>query len=68
MVNKRPQYESMRNKHLYLAYTNISNYPTPWTMWGGTLYPPGSFKGNVKIGPAGVKCPEQNKESYIALF
>ncbi len=62
MVHNRPHYENLRNKHLYLAYTNKSDYPTPWTMWGGTLYPTGSFMGNIKIGPPSAKCPEQNKE------
>ncbi len=62
MINDRPYYRSLRNNHLYLAYSNVSNYPTPWTMWGGNLYPPGSHKGNIKIGSANTKCPEDNKE------
>ncbi len=36
-------------------------------MWGGTLHPPGSFVGNIKIGPPSAKCPEGNKERYFYL-
>ena len=68
MVHNRPHFRSLRNKHLYLAYANVSDYPTPWTMWRGTLYPPGSFVGNIKIGPPSAKCPEQNKERYFASY
>ncbi len=28
------------------------------------MYPPGSFVGNIKIGPPSAKCPEHNKARY----
>ena len=68
MINERPHYRNLRSKHLYLAFSNVSNYPTPWTMWGGTLYPPGSWRGNIKIGPGKLKCPEDNKASSLVTF
>ncbi len=45
---------------MYLAYSNISGgqYPTPWTMWAGPVKKPGDHVGNIKIGPAHLKCPE----------
>ncbi len=47
----------------------MRNYPTPWTMWGGNKFRPGDHIGNVKIGPAGMRCPEDAKvnESYFVF-
>ncbi len=30
-------------------------------MWGGKNFKPGKHIGNVKIGPAGTRCPEDAK-------
>ncbi len=32
-------------------------------MWGGKKFRPGDHIGNVKIGPAGTRCPEDAKVS-----
>ena len=62
-------YRKLGNKNLLLTHTSVRNYPTPWTMWGGNKFRPGDHIGNVKIGPAGMRCPEDAKvnESYIVF-
>ena len=59
-VNGKPMYKKIGNERVFLSYTNFSFkwYPTPWTMWGGTT--PGKHIGNIKIGPKGLNCPEDN--------
>ena len=57
----------MGNKNLQLSYANISNYPTPWTMWGGPTFKPGSHIGNVKIGPANTTCPEHFSVRLLSI-
>ena len=59
-VNGKPMYKKIGNDRVFLSYTNFSFkwYPTPWTMWGGTT--PGNHIGNIKIGPKGLNCPEDN--------
>ncbi len=43
-----------------MAYTNVTNYKTPWTMWGGSVKKHQEQIGNVKLGPTGIKCPEDH--------
>ncbi len=44
-----------------MAYTNVSNYETPWTIWGGAINPERINIGNVKLGPKGIQCPEHHQ-------
>ena len=58
-VNGKPLYKKIGNERVHLSFANVSSaYPTPWTMWGGES--PGRPIGNIKIGPAGLQCPEDN--------
>ncbi len=50
-----------------MAYTNVTNYKTPWTMWGGTVKKYQEQVGNVKLGPSGIKCPEDHTVRKPAL-
>ena len=52
---------------LYIAMANITNYTTPWIMWGGNVEGPGSHIGNIKIGFEQSKCPDNYKvgKSYL---
>ncbi len=61
VANGKPKYRKLGNENLLLTHTNVQNYPTPWTMWGGPSFFPGSHIGNIKIGPATASCPEQSK-------
>ncbi len=61
MVNGKPRYKKLGNEKLFLTYTNVPKYPTPWTMWGGPNFIPGSHIGNIKIGPSTANCPEHSK-------
>ncbi len=49
------------NDHLFLSYTNATEYPMPWTMWGGPFSTPGTYIGNIKFGPKEISCPEESK-------
>ncbi len=61
MLNGRPLYRKNGMEHLYLAYTNISGYPVPWTMWGSKwLLLNQPWVGNIKMGPDSLWCPENN--------
>ena len=51
-------YARLGNNNLVLTYTNVSDHPTPWTMWSEKTHPLGSHVGNIKISPRGVDCPE----------
>ncbi len=54
-----PIYEKKEGiKSMYIAQVNISDYATPWIMWGGPQQKPGSHIGNIKIGYKQAKCPE----------
>ena len=68
VANEKPKYRKLGNENLLLTYTNVQNYPTPWTMWGGPSFIPGSHIGNIKIGPATASCPEQSKVIAYLLF
>ena len=58
-MNGKPLYKKIGNDQVYLSYANVSKqYPAPWTMWGGNS--PGFHVGNIKMGPRGLKCPEDN--------
>ncbi len=60
-MNGKPLYKKVGNNLLYMAYTNVSNYETPWTIWGGAINPERINIGNVKLGPKGIQCPEHHQ-------
>ncbi len=62
-LNGKPLYKKVGNELLFLAYTNVSNYATPWTMWGGSIDLDRVRLGNIKIGPKGIQCPEHQHVS-----
>ncbi len=68
VVNGKPLYKKVGNELLYLAYTNVSGYETLWTMWGGSIDPDQVRIGNVKIGPKGIQCPEQQQVMFCYNF
>ncbi len=62
-VNGKPLYRKVGNERVHLSFSNVTKeYPTPWTMWGGS---PGDHIGNIKIGPAQLKCPEDNPVRFF---
>ncbi len=63
MANGKPKYKKLGYDNLLLTYTNAPKYPTPWTMWGGPSFVPGSHIGNIKLGPSSTMCPENSKVS-----
>ncbi len=70
-VNGRPIYRKIGNRNLYLAFSNVSNYPVPWTMWAGPRKKPGDHIGNIKISPGENNCPQNPKvplDSSLALY
>ncbi len=67
-VNDKPVYERLGNRNMHLSFTNVSAYPTPWTMWAGDDYPSGSHIGNIKIGPSDIDCPENNMVKGMVLL
>ncbi len=67
IVNNRPLYKKIENNNVFLAFTNVSYYPAPWTMWGGPKSSIGSHVGNIKLGPKGLLCPEFYKVYNILL-
>ncbi len=60
-MNGKPVYRKIGNNLLRLVYTNKTGYPTPWTMWGTSVYWTRTHIGNIKIGPQGLGCPENGK-------
>ncbi len=66
MFNGKPLYRKNGNKDLYLAYSNISDYAAPWTMWGNKwLQQNMPYIGNIKIGPKNLQCPENNSVKIL---
>ena len=62
-VNGKPLYRKVGNERVHLSFSNVTKeYPTPWTMWGGS---PGDHIGNIKIGPAQLRCPEDNPVRFF---
>ena len=59
--NNKPLYRNVGNDNLFLAFTNATDYPLPWTMWGGPGYSPGTHVGNIKFGPKTIACPDAYK-------
>ncbi len=58
LQNGKPSYMRLGNPRVSLGFSNATNYPTPWTMWGLPVQFQETHIGNVKLGPAGTKCPE----------
>ncbi len=68
VANGKPKYRKLGNHSLLLTYTNAPKYPTPWTMWGGPSFVPGSHIGNIKLGPSSTMCPENSKVSTAQIL
>ncbi len=68
MKNSKPLYRKVGNTNLFLAFTNATDYPLPWTMWGGPGYSPGTHVGNIKFGPKNIACPHHYKVMCVNYF
>ncbi len=68
MINNRPFYTRVGNPRLTLSFTDVEDYPTPWTMWGSPSRIKGTHIGNVKIGPKNIYCPEKSTVSVVTCI
>ena len=68
MINDRPFYTRVGNSRLTLSFTDVEDYPTPWTMWGSPSRIKGTHIGNVKIGPKNISCPEKSTVSVVTYI